>query len=206
MCDPMTALIAGGAAIVGGSLLSAKGEKKAGRAAEDAANFQAQTAEGNREFAEQLADDAIARGNVEEQKQRVITSQFVARQEVALAASGQVVGVGSAKDLTESTETIGELEALTIRQNALKEAEGFRREGLNFGREAQLTRETGRQAKKAGEAAATASIISGVGSVASSWYSFGNLNSAAPTAGATTEASFQPINTKGGGVVLRGGD
>lgn len=102
-----------------GTGMSAYGKIKAGSEAEKLFGR-------NAEIAEIQAKDAIARGKVEEKKSRRVTEQVIAGQRVSLAAQGVDVNRGSAVDVQADAAYLGELDALTIRNNAAKEAWGFR--------------------------------------------------------------------------------
>lgn len=78
----------------------------------------------------QLADwqalDAEQRGKVEEKKMRRQTNQTIGSERVNAAAQGVDVNSGSALDVQADAAYLGELDALTIRKNAAKEAWGYR--------------------------------------------------------------------------------
>jgi len=74
---------------------------------------------------EMRARDAIKRGHELEARSRQGTKKLRGTQRAALAAQGVDVNVGSAQDIQTETEVIGELDALTIKNNALREAYGY---------------------------------------------------------------------------------
>lgn len=102
-----------------GAGFSAMGSRATGKA-------QQQLAEYNARVAELHADDAIVRGKESEQRLRKDVRGLIGSQRVAFAASGQEVDSGSALDVQADTAALGELDALTIRTNAAREAWGYR--------------------------------------------------------------------------------
>lgn len=172
MCEPTTLAIASIGASVIGTGMSAYGSMQQGKAAQSQANYQAAVARNNKIIADRQADDAIKRGSVEEAAYRRQVSQLAGRQRATLAANGVVVDQGSALDITEDTAEYGELDALTIRSNAEREAYGYRVQGQNFEADAGLYDATGANARSAGNFGAVSNLISGAGSVASKWYGF----------------------------------
>jgi len=108
------------------------------------ARYQGQVEEENRKLAMLAADDAIQRGDVEEQAARMRTRQLISLQDAKFAASGVEVGSGSALDVTMDTAQFGELDALTIRNNAQREAWGYLSDATAASRRSSLTRASAR--------------------------------------------------------------
>jgi len=79
-------------------------------------------AEYRSDLAKLQAEDAIARGQEKESKHRMAVDQFIGKQRTGFAASGVKVDVGSAFGVIEESAYLGNLDALTIRYNAQKEA------------------------------------------------------------------------------------
>lgn len=169
MCELATAslVMAGASAVVGGV-----GQMQAGAAAKAAGQYQAQVARNNAIIANYNADDALKRGQVEEQKYRGQVSQLVGRQRAVLAANGVVVDEGSALDITSDTRAVGELDALTIRYNSEREAYNYRRQGDNFTSDANLLDMRASQSESAAMLGTVSTLLSGAGSVADKWYQF----------------------------------
>lgn len=136
MCEPVTiGLIA--TTVIGGAL-TAVGQIQSANAAQASADYQAAVLRNNEIIANQNAADAIARGQQEEQFQRLEKAAKIARVRVAFAGQGQVVDEGSALDLTDTTAAIEEFKALQIRNAALREASGFEAIAENFAADAEL--------------------------------------------------------------------
>lgn len=109
------------AAIVG-AMLSAAGMYQQGQNASKMANY-------NADLAKVKADDALSAGAIAEDRQRQKVRQIEGAQTAAMGASGAVVGSGSFGDILDQTATYGELDALTIRANAQKQAWGLNSQG-----------------------------------------------------------------------------
>ena len=110
---------------IAGSLFSARGQIKAGEAAQAASEF-------NASVAEIQAEDALLRGKIAEERYRQGVQLLIGSQRVGFAAQNVDVGVGSAVDVAADTAFIGELDALTIRNNAAREAWGYRQNATSF--------------------------------------------------------------------------
>lgn len=82
----------------------------------------------NAALAEEQAADATARGREAELRQRFRMRQLVGAQNTAFAGQGVDISVGSPVDVKTGDQAIGEMDALTIRENAAREAMGFRKQ------------------------------------------------------------------------------
>jgi hypothetical protein len=102
-----------------GTGMSAYGQHKAGRDAE-------KLYDNNALLAEYQSQDALERGVVEERTMRRQTNKVIGAQRANLAAQGVDVNKGSALDVQADAAYLGELDAITIRNNAAKEAWGYR--------------------------------------------------------------------------------
>lgn len=80
----------------------------------------------NAALKEQAAQESIFAGDTSADWQRVRTGQAVGTQRSVQAANGIDVNSGSAAQLQDDTAMIGELDALTIQNNAAREAYGYR--------------------------------------------------------------------------------
>lgn len=97
---------------------------QAGRAEQRLANFNARQAE-------LQAQDAITRGREAQQRLRQQVKQVRGTQRARFAGQNVVVGRGSSAQVDAETQVIGELDALTIRNNAAREALGYRTEAID---------------------------------------------------------------------------
>ena len=149
---------------------------------------------------EKAAGEAEDIGKVKEIQALQAKKQLIGRQRAVLAANGVDVNEGSAVDIQVDTAGIGKLDELTIRSNAAREALGYRyqaynarvagenyiadaanfaiqaenagREGASFTQQAYANRAAGQSAANAGNSAAFGTLLTGIGSVASKWYTF----------------------------------
>lgn len=90
------------------------------------ADFQSGMMQQNAQFKLKTADETINAGNTSADWQRVRAGQAVGTQRSAQAANGIDVNSGSAAQLQDDTAMLGELDALTIQNNAAREAYGYR--------------------------------------------------------------------------------
>lgn len=97
----------------------AQGQRSAGSA--QRAMFEA-----NARIADLQAQDAVLRGQEAARQKLVQTRGLIGSQRATLAAQGIDVESGTALDLQVETAGLGALDALTIRNNAAREAWGYR--------------------------------------------------------------------------------
>lgn len=182
MCSPAIAM---GMKVVG-AVVGMVGQIREGQNQQNAANYQAAIsrnnaiiASNNAIHARQLADDARDRGETEVLSFSERVRRLGGQQRAVLAANGVLVDTGSALDITSETAETGQLDALTIRANAEREALGFEQQANNFEAasgnqiaQANLQTMAGASAASAGNARGLSSLLTGAGSVASKWYQF----------------------------------
>jgi hypothetical protein len=125
-----------------------------GQAAKAGADSQAAALRQNAFYLNQSAQDAKARGIIEADQQRVQTQQAIGTQRAAMAGSGGVVDEGSNAIIQQDTAQIGELDALTISNNAAREAYGFQVQ-------AQDNLRTAKNVQKQGDKAPLMSMLGG---------------------------------------------
>lgn len=94
--------------------------------------YQSQVARNNAISAEYQAQDALKRGENAEEQQRRRTAMLKGSQTARLAANGLDISEGSALQILSDTDWMGEVDALTVRDNAMREAWGLRQEGQNY--------------------------------------------------------------------------
>lgn len=156
-------------ASIAGTAMSVMGQMQAGDAAAKSAEYNAAVARNNQIVADRQADDAVKRGQVAEDEQRRKTAQIKGAQRAALGASGVALDSGSPLDILGDTAAFGELDALTIRNNASREAYGYKVQGMNFAAEAGLADARGAAAKQSALIGAGATLLSGAGNVIDRW-------------------------------------
>lgn len=112
---------------LGGGALDIIGRLRAGAAAKAQADF-------NARIAEMQAADALARGAEEEGRFRQGVESLIGSQRAGFAGQNVDVGYGSPVDVQADAAFLGELDALTIRSNARREAWGYEVQAENFRR------------------------------------------------------------------------
>lgn len=140
--------------------------KKAGEKQQEAAESQAQLAEFNANVADLQAEDALARGAEEESRFRTGVRTLIGSQRAAIGASGVDVGFGSAVDVQADAAFLGELDALTLRTNAGREAWGFQVQAADLRKRAEIARKEGVYLEAAGREAQGASRWQAAGTIA----------------------------------------
>lgn len=159
MCEPTTMLM------IASTTLAGVGAIQQGNAANAAGKYNAQVAEMNATLADRRAKDALERGAVEEQQKRAQVAQLQGRQRAAMAANGVDLTFGSPLDTLVDTAVLGDLDALTIRQNSAREAYDFRVQGVNSRADAGLSRASGRAAQTGGYLAAGGTVLGGAADI-----------------------------------------
>lgn len=142
--------------------------------------FQSQVSRTNAGLAELQASDALLRGQLNEQTIRLRTAQVGGTQRASLAARGIDLGEGSALNILTDTNFMGERDALLARDNANKEAWGFRTQAANYRSNADLM--DWRAGQESPESAAFGTLLTGAGRVASSWYALRDARTNGATA------------------------
>lgn len=165
MCDLVLALT------LGSTLIGAAGAIQQGQAAAQAADYNAQVQEMNAQLSERQAKDALERGANDEQKKRQQVAQILGQQQLSMAANGVDISFGSPLDTLVDTATLGEIDALTIRQNAYRESYGYEVDAVNRRAGATLTRMEGEAAETAGYLDAFGSVLTGAGKAYSTYKS-----------------------------------
>lgn len=156
-------------ASIGGTIMGAMGQIQHGQAAKSAAEYNAAVARNNQVIAERQAQDALKRGEIAESEQRRKNQAILGSQKAAMGANGLEIGSGSNLDILGDTAQFGELDALTIKSNAQREAYGYRVQGMNFGAEAGLADFRASQAMPSALIGAGGTLLSGVGSAVDRW-------------------------------------
>jgi hypothetical protein len=159
-------------ATVASTAMSVMSAQQSAAAQNKAANYQAQVAANNQKVADQNATYARQVGAVQEQAQRMKAGEFLASQRAAGASNGFDVNAGSNLDLQSRTASLGEMDALTIRANADRQAYGYQTQATSFGAESQLDTMKASDATAAGNMAVAGSIVGGASALAKSGMQF----------------------------------
>lgn len=161
MCDITMALM------VGSTLIGAAGQVQQAQATAKANRYNAQIQDMNARIADRQARDAIERGQQEEQRKRQQVAQIKGAQTAAMAANGVDVTFGSPLDTMVDTAVAGEIDALTIRTNAAREAYEYNVDATNKRAGAQLNRMSASAASTGGYLNAAGTILGGGAKISS---------------------------------------
>lgn len=157
---------------IAGAAMSGLSAIQQGQAASRAAAYNAQVAENNAKLATQNARFAAAEGNeqvaAEQQNNRARTGAIAAAQ----GASGVDVNSGSAVNVRASQAELGELNALNIRSNAMRQAYGYETQSTSYTGQAGLDRAQAKDEKIGGYMSGAGSFLGGVGSAALNFANF----------------------------------
>jgi len=135
-----------------------QGQQKKAAAEQEAADLRT-----NALYLNQTAEDALQRGRYDADWQRIGTESFIGTQRTAQAANGGLVDSGSNAILQQDTAQLGELDALTISNNAAREAYGYQVEATG------LIKNAGTLQKNAKNAVMTSVIGGALGGMGSSF-------------------------------------
>lgn len=143
----MGAIAALTAVSAGTSLLTANAQAKAAKAQ---GNFQAVQLEGNAQLSDIQAADAVKRGADEAKRLRIRTRQEIGQAVAGLAAQGQDLTGETEQAILQDFAGFGAEDEQTIKNNAWREAFGYRAQATEQRAQAGFTRLTaGNTAKQA---------------------------------------------------------
>ncbi|RUX02451.1 MAG: hypothetical protein E5V51_00155 [Mesorhizobium sp.] len=157
MCDLGIALT------LASTMLGAAGSMQQAQATASANNYNAKVQDMNARLADRRAKDAIERGALDEQKKRQQVAGIQGQQKAAMAANGVDVAFGSPLDTLVDTAVMGELDALTIRTNANREAYDYKVDAVNKRSGATMSRMAASSAKTGGYLDALGTVLGGAG-------------------------------------------
>lgn len=106
-------------------------------------NIRSQQLETNARIGELQAKDAESRGKKDSEEYKKKVKLLIGRQRASFAAQGIDPGTGSALDIQLETAEFGAVDALTIRNNAFREATGHRIEAIDTRSQASFARFSG---------------------------------------------------------------
>jgi hypothetical protein len=148
----------------------------AGVHAQESAESQAGLSDYNAQVADLQAQDALDRGTVAEDQYRVGVRGMIGKQRADIAGGNIDVGSGSAVDVQHDAAFLGELDALTIRTNAAREAWGFKVQSQDLRTRAAITRKEGAYAAETGATEGATQVASGnAANSAAKWAMAGTL-------------------------------
>jgi hypothetical protein len=169
-----------------------------GQANKEQANSQAAALRQNALYMGNAANDARARGIQEADWSRVQGQGLIGTQRAAMAASGGVVDTGSNAILQQDVAQLAELDALTISNNAAREAYGYdvsRADNLTTARNLQTNARKGMMTSILGGA------LGGAGSSIGGMFGGGGASTGAAkeSVGVLNSPSIGTIETGSGG-------
>lgn len=154
---------AGVAAQTFGAYKSAAGQKAA-------LGYQAAVASNNQQIAQDQQRIAMVNGQQQEAASELKTASLMGEQRATMAANGVDLGTGSANEVLATSKLMGGADALTIRDNAARQAWAYGEQAKGYGAEAAMDRSTADAVSPFNSAFGT--LLSGAGTVASSWYKY----------------------------------
>lgn len=165
---------------------------------------QARIAELNAKVSDANARQIVRAGTIEESRVKMAGSQAKSSQRTQMTSSGiDIAGSNTALARLTGTDVITEVDANTVRANALRAAWGQRIESQNLRNQARSARATASSISPG--LAGLTSLINSAGSVASSWYSLnkvGAFDKGSPTTGTATMASDGIVAPNWGGDMI----
>lgn len=170
----------------------------------DMLKHQARIAEINAQIVDSNARNTIRVGTIEESRVKLATAQAKSQQVAQMTASGvDIAGSNTALARLTGTDMIGEVDANTVRSNALRAAWGQRIEAGNLRRGAAALRAEAKGISPF--MAGMTSLIEGAGQVAASWYSLNKQGAfasktPAPAAGKATVGTDNLQRSDGSGL------
>lgn len=162
-----------GASALGG-VTSALGAYSSSQASAQSAKYNSEVDKINAGIAQRKATDAGAAGEAETYNAGLRTREKIGAIETNQAASGIDVNKGSAVDVRASQEAVGQLDALTIRTNAAKEAYGYNAQADSLNNQSNLELDEASQDKSAGFLDAGSTLLGTAGTVGSKYAEYQN--------------------------------
>ena len=146
------------------------------QAAKSEGEYQNQLAQLNSKMADYQAADAIKRGDKEAQDKLRQTNQMVGKQRAMAAASGVAADAGSVLEIQQDTASLGILDAMTIKNNAYREAFGYKSQASSYDFQGQFAKEAGKN--KANQTLVTGGLQAINGGLSSYYYMKGGPSEA----------------------------
>lgn len=174
MCTPIALGVSSLVMAAVGTGMSAYGQYQQGQAQSAQAEYQARLAARNARQSHMQADYAREQAAEDAARHRRQVGRTVGAQRPLLAASGVDVGDtdSSAMNILGDTAQWGEYDAQKILHQGALKAWGYENQAANEQANAALYGMGAKQATRAGAIGAGASLLSGAGQVASSWYRY----------------------------------
>lgn len=129
---------------IGGAYAQSEMMRGQGELARANAEFQATQNEINARFAEMQATEIIKQGDEQAREYEKQVRQTVGSQRAILAAQGIEVDADTALELQKEASEVGALDVETIKNNAWRQAFGYKQEAISQKFQAGLTRQAGK--------------------------------------------------------------
>jgi len=155
-----------------GAGFSAVGAYTQAKNQQAALQAEAQVQQNNAQLATWQGEDSIARGEVAASNAMVKGGQVKGAQRAAMAANGVDLGGGSAQNILNDTDYLTAVDAATLRDNAAREAWGYRMQSRSYTDKAASAR-SGASGISPWLSAGT-SLLTSATSVAGKWYQGGS--------------------------------
>lgn len=143
--------------------------------------FENDVAERNAQLAERQGRDTVNRGALEEDRQRLETRQSIGSARAAAAASGVDVSSGSGAAVAATQSLLGDLDALTIRNDAARQAWGYDVEAANSRTQGRLALLSGENEAATHRAASVSTLLTGATSMYNQFSGMRASKSGSPT-------------------------
>lgn len=167
----------GAVASVAAGGIGAFGAIRQGQAQQASQDYNAKIASNNAQIATQNAAFAGAEGDTNAAAKEMQTRAKVGAITAAQGANGLDVNKGSAVDVRASAAELGQLDAMTIRSNAARQAYGYQTQAVSDNAQSALDRATGKNDATAGYITAGGTLLSTIGSTALNFAKFQGSNS-----------------------------
>lgn len=167
----------------------AVGQRKAAKAAQQQGNYEGSIFDMNAGVADKQAADALARGDQAVSESRAQSRGLTGSQRASQAAEGIDITSGSAADVQNNDAALGELDRLTLAQNAQREAFGYKVEAANARAQGNLARMGGRNQASSLRNAATGTLLNGAMELYNIYDAYGKTSGGTPRKKASTGSS-----------------
>ena len=155
-----------------GAIQQFQSQRQQAKAEKQSSEFNAAVQRNNALVAERQAGAARDVGKVKAAQEQLEARRLIGLQRAGTAGRGGALSSESAQGLFQDTAGIGQINATNQRAIAARESLGFSTQASNLRAQAGLTLVEGSNRASALNSAATSSLITGAGSVATKWNSF----------------------------------
>lgn len=146
--------------------ISAYGAVSSANAQSNANKYNATIATDNAQIAKQNADFAAISGRAQAEQAALQTRAKIGGIKAQQAASGVDVDSGTDLDVRSSAQELGELNAINVRSNAVRQAYGYQNQSFSDTAQSSLDRYGASSAQTAGDISASSTLIGGIGKTA----------------------------------------